>query len=106
MSIANVTGLADMVRQTRSILADLPAIVDDMKTTATDVMANVGTVKALTVELKSANVELKAAIGAMSNGAPPLETTTTSAPVIPLSSADVVHDDTGTVIRPTLSTSA
>lgn len=109
MSVANVTGLADTVRQTRSILADLPSIVDDMKTTAADVMANVGTVKALTNELKNANVELKAAIGAMSNGAPPLETTTISAPAIPQPSPvadnpDAVHDDTGAVIRPVLST--
>ncbi|MCK1367627.1 hypothetical protein [Bradyrhizobium sp. 62] len=105
MSSSHITGLADIVRQTRSVLADLPAVADEMKSTAAEVMANVAQVKSLTDELKSANVELKGAIGQLGNGAPPLETTTDSAPVIPapLPTVDAIHDDTGALSRPTLS---
>lgn len=110
MSSSHITGLADIVRQTRSVLADLPAVADEMKSTATEVMANVEVVKSLTGELKSANTELKAAIGQLGNGGPPLETSTVSAPVIPAPSPvatpvpDIPNNDTGSVIRPKLST--
>lgn len=117
MSSSHITGLADIVRQTRAVLADLPAVADEMKSTATEVMANVATVKSLTGELKSANTELKAAIGQMGNGGPPLETSTSSAQNIPVPSpvsasistvpapaADTIVDDTGTVVRTVLST--
>jgi outer membrane protein TolC len=104
MSAQSITGLADVIRQARVALAGVPAVAEDIKTTTASVLAKVKQVQALTDELKSAEAELTAVIGNTSNGAPPLETTTDSAPAIPTPSpADVIHDDTGTVERLKLS---
>lgn len=82
MSVQHVTGLADIVRQTRVALASASVAAGDMQTTATSVMTKVNQVQALTTELKAAEAELTAAIGQLSNGGPPLETTTPSSATV------------------------
>lgn len=105
MSAQNISGLADIVRQARVALAGVPAVADDMKNTVASVINKVKQVQELVGELKSAESELDAVLSNAGNGAPPLETTTVSAPIIPtpLPPPPVPVDDTGTVIRPTLS---
>lgn len=108
MSAQNISGLADVIRQARIALAGVPAVADDMKNTTASVLSKVKQVQELVGELKSAETELDAVLSNTGNGAPPLETTTVSAPVTPPPSLveppDVIHDDTGAVVRPVLST--
>lgn len=105
MSAQSISGLADVIKQARTALAGVPAVAEDIKATTSSVLAKVKKVQDLTGELKAADAELDAAIGQLSNGGPPLETTTTSAPATPAPSlaADVVQDDTGAIDRAKLS---
>lgn len=108
MSAQNITGLADVIRQARSALAGVPSVADDMKATTASVLSKVKQVQALVGELKSAEAELDSVLANNGNGAPPLETSTDSAPVIPKPSpveptVSLIQDDTGALIRPTLS---
>lgn len=109
MSVQNVKGLADIVRQTKASLAAASSAAGEMQSTANSVTSKVAQINELTNELKQADAELGAAIGQLSNGGPPLDSTTDSAPITqtPLPAAqpisNVATDDTGTVIRPILS---
>lgn len=78
MSVQNIKGLADIVRQTKASLAEAANAAGDMQATAASVTSKVSQIKDMTDELRAADAELGAAIGLMSNGAPPLETTTIS----------------------------
>ncbi len=89
MSVQHITGLAEIVRQTKASLAEAASAAGEMQTSAASVTAKVSQIKDMTAELKAADAELGAAIGTMSNGGPPLETTTASAPVTPASSVNV-----------------
>lgn len=71
MSVQNVNGLADIVKQTMAALVEASTAAGEMQTTAGSVVSKVATVKALTEDLKAADAALGAAIGQMSNGAPP-----------------------------------
>lgn len=105
MSAQNITGLADVIRQAKSALAGVPAVADAMKSTTASVLSKVQQVQALVGELKSAEAELAGVLEQSANGGPPLETSTISAPVTqtPLPDKPAVVDDTGTLVRPTLS---
>lgn len=107
MSAQNISGLADVIRQAREALAGVPAVAEDMKNTTARVLGKVKQVQALVGELKSAETELDGVLSNTGNGAPPLETSTASAQIIPASlpaePADGIHDDTGAVVRQNLS---
>lgn len=86
MSAQSISGLADVIKEARLALAGVPAVADELKATASSVLAKVKRVQDLTAELKDADIQLDAAIGQLSNGAPPLESSAPSAPPIPPSS--------------------
>lgn len=87
MSVGHVTGLADIVKATKAALAQASSAALEMQTTAASVTDKVNQVVALNAELKAADAELGAAIGTMTNGAPPgpLPDTAPVAPPIPTS---------------------
>ncbi len=92
MSVQHITGLAEIVRQTKASLAEAAFAAGEMQASAASVTSKVSQIKDMTAELKAADAELGAAIGTMSNGGPalsPLESTTASAPVTPASSVNV-----------------
>ena len=70
-------------------LAGVPAVADELKNTATSVLSKVHQVQDLTSELQAAEKQLDGAIDQLSNGGPPLESTTPSAPPSPESSVKV-----------------
>lgn len=81
-----VKGLADVVRQVKSAISVATTAAAAMQTTANSVVDKINQVNELHTELKQADADLGAAIGLMSNGAPPLEVaadTTNSAPASP-----------------------
>jgi hypothetical protein len=88
MSVQNIKGLAEIVRQTRASLAAASLAAGDMQTSAASVTNKINQINDLTNELKAADAELGAAIGQLSNGGPsgPLPDTPTSATPIQASS--------------------
>jgi hypothetical protein len=86
MSVQNIKGLAEIVRQTRASLAAASLAAGDMQISALSVTNKINQINELTNELKAADAELGAAIGQLSNGGPPLDATEPSAPTIQTSS--------------------
>lgn len=81
-----VKGLAEIVRQAKDAIRTASDAAAGMRNSATDLAATVGQVLDMQKQLDAANADLKAAVGAMSNGAPPLDSTTQSWPAAPTSS--------------------
>lgn len=84
-----VKGLAEIVRQAKDAIRTASDAAASMRSSATDLAATVGQVLDMQKQLDAANADLKAAVGAMSNGGPPLASTTTSVAPPPISSTDL-----------------
>jgi hypothetical protein len=94
-----VSGLADIVRKAKTAIDTAGVAAVRLNDSAQRVVNTIGQVDDMTRQLDAANADLTAAVGAMSNGGPPLEDTTNSgsssplAPVVAptLSPADGIH---------------
>lgn len=78
-----VKGLADIVRQAKSAIDTAGVAAVRLRSSAEAVVNTIGQVDDMTRQLDAANADLTAAVGAMSNGGPPLETTGGSAKTSP-----------------------
>src|SRR6267142_282420 len=85
-----VKGLADIVRQAKSAIDTARAAAVRLNDSAQRVVNTIGQVDDMTRQLDAANADLTAAVGAMSNGGPPLETTGQLAPASPTTTASEV----------------
>lgn len=90
-----VSGLADIVRKAKTAIDTAGVAAVRLNDSAQRVVNTIGQVDDMTRQLDAANADLTAAVGAMSNGGPPLADTTSSAVSSPLAStlspADGVH---------------
>lgn len=73
-----VKGLADIVRQAKTAIDTAGNAAVRLQSSAQAVVNTIGQVDDMTRQLDAANADLQAAVGAMSNGGPPLEDTTSS----------------------------
>jgi hypothetical protein len=74
-----VLGLADTVRKAKAAIDAASTAATRLKSSAEAVVATIGTVNDMTAQLDAANRDLTDAVGVMTNGGPPLESTTSSA---------------------------
>lgn len=74
-----VKGLADIVRQAKEAIRVASDAADGMRQSASDLTSTVAQVMDMKRQLDTANADLRAAVGAMSNGGPPLEQPSSSA---------------------------
>jgi hypothetical protein len=79
-----VKGLADTVRQAKAAIDKASTVATRVNTSASQLVATMAAVEDMTSHLDGANADLQAALGAVTNGAPPLDagatTPTTSDP--------------------------
>ncbi|RZN09657.1 hypothetical protein CWO91_16650 [Bradyrhizobium genosp. SA-3] len=68
-----VKGLADIVRQAKDAIRTASDAAAGMRASANELTSTVGQVLDMQRQLDAANADLKAAVGAMSNGGPPLD---------------------------------
>lgn len=80
---AQVTALADMVRNAKAAIATASDASARLSGSAGRVVQRVAEVEAMVTELNAAESELAAALGSTSNGGPPLESTPVTSPVAP-----------------------
>lgn len=74
-----VKGLADIVRQAKEAIRVASDAADGMRQSASELTSTVAQVMDMKRQLDTANADLRAAVGAMSNGGPPLEQPSSSA---------------------------
>ncbi|MCK1742204.1 hypothetical protein IVA80_15370 [Bradyrhizobium sp. 139] len=75
-----VKGLAEIVRQAKDAIRTASDAAAGMRASATELSSTVGQVLDMKRQLDTANADLKAAVGAMSNGGPPLDEPASSSP--------------------------
>jgi hypothetical protein len=73
-----VLGLADTVRKAKVAIDAASVAATRLKSSAEAVVATIGTVTDMTAQLDAANRDLTDAVGVMTNGGPPLESTAPS----------------------------
>lgn len=69
-----VTGLADTVRRAKAAIDAAGGAAVRLESSANAVVNTIGAVDNMTKQLDAANADLQAAVGVMTNGGPPLET--------------------------------
>jgi len=79
-----VKGLADIVRQAKTMIRTASEEAVKLQAAAEDLQATVAQVAVARRELDTANAELRAAVGEISNGGPPLEAGKASEPAEPV----------------------
>ncbi|WP_454627749.1 hypothetical protein [Bradyrhizobium cenepequi] len=73
-----VKGLADIVRDAKRAIDTAGDAATRLRASANAVVATIGQVDDMTRQLDAANADLTAAVGAMTNGGPPLDDTASS----------------------------
>jgi multidrug resistance efflux pump len=68
-----VKGLADTVRQAKAAIDKASTVATRVNTSASQLVVTMAAVEDMTAQLDGANADLQAALGTVTNGAPPLE---------------------------------
>lgn len=93
-----VKGLADIVRQAKDAIRIASDAAAGMRASANELTGTVNQVLEMKDELDRANADLKAAVGAMSNGGPPLDQPSSSAGSSLGSASALTADQAATIV--------